>query len=334
MQNCIRSAALLGGKAEARPNSTAQPCRCRCNDACLQRDRNRQSYLRIPAVVEVVSVVVIVVIDVQIVGVVPVICPVFRPRIHQQERIPAVGEARIAQVHGGAILYAERVLPPKREIEGGLRNIVAAVAPALRPSPMIAGPVLRAILLERSMALPAAIPHPALLLLPGDCLLPGAFRLLTYALRLLLLLLLRPLWGLLRPLLLLPLLLLPLLRLLLFLSLLGLLRPLFLLPLFLLPLLRLLLSPAGCCPLCCGLLRPLLLGLLSRLSALRLPLLPSAAWALLLFLLALLLLRVAAVLLLVVLRVRTSGQAEEQNQRSGADVSNYSHNQFSISSLA
>ena len=261
---------------------------------------------------EVISVVVIVVIDVQLVGVVPVVRPIFRPRVHEQERIPAIGEPGIAQVHGGAVLHAERVLVPKGEREGVLRNVVAAVAAALRPSAVIAGPILCTILLERSVSLPAASLRPALLLLPVGCLLPGALGLLLYALRLLLLLVL-PLLGLLRRLLLL-----------------RLLRPLALLllpALFLLPLLRLLV------------LSPLLLRLLNRLPALLLFLLllrwlRLAVRALLFLLLVLLPLGFPAVLVLVVrLRKRRNRHSEEHNQRSGADTSNYSHNQFSVSSL-
>ncbi|MEO8370248.1 MAG: hypothetical protein ABI806_13695, partial [Candidatus Solibacter sp.] len=73
---------------------------------------------------------------------------------------------------------------------------------------------------------------------------------------------------------------------------------------------------------------PLLLWLLLRA-------LPRATLAPWLFLSAWLLLRLAALFLLVVLlRIRWHGHAEEQNERRGTDTSNYSHSHFSISSLA
>ena len=136
----------------------------------LQCDSDRKSYGRIPAVVEVVPVVVIVISDVNVVGRVPIVCPVFRPGVHEEERIAAVREARISQVDRGA-RHSEPVLTPERETEAGLRYVVTAIASALRPGAMIAVPVLSTILLERAMALPSALLLPAPLLLPRDCLL-------------------------------------------------------------------------------------------------------------------------------------------------------------------
>ena len=96
------------------------------------------------------------------------------------------------------------MLVAEREIEAGLRNVVAAISSALRPGTVIASPVLSTILLKCTMPLPGALRRPSPLLLPGDCLLLGTLglRLLTGlagSLRLLLSLRLRPLrLGLLR----------------------------------------------------------------------------------------------------------------------------------------
>jgi hypothetical protein len=93
---------------------------------------------------------------------------------------------------------------------------------------MLAGPVLRTILLQRTMSLPGAVSCPSPPLLPRHCLLLGTLRLLLLPLLLRLLSPLLPLWLLLR-------LLSPLLPLWLLLRLLG--------PLRLLPLLLRLLGP-------------------------------------------------------------------------------------------
>jgi hypothetical protein len=51
---------------------------------------------------------------------------------------------------------AEGVLGSEIEAEGVLRNVVTAVASALRPGAMVGGPPLGAILLPGIMPLPAA----------------------------------------------------------------------------------------------------------------------------------------------------------------------------------
>jgi hypothetical protein len=119
----------------------------------LQCDHDRKSDARIPAVVKVVTIVVI---DVEVIGLVPVLCPVFRPGIQEQERRTAVRKARIPHVDRRLILHPERVVTPKIETEGVLRNVVTAITSTLRPGAMVASPVLRTILLPRAMPLPAA----------------------------------------------------------------------------------------------------------------------------------------------------------------------------------
>ena len=226
-------------------------------------------------------------------------------------------------------------MTPETEAEGGLRNIVAAIASTLRPSAMIAFPPLSATLLPCTVPLPGALLLPSPLLLPRGCLLPRTLRLLLLPDLLggLCLLLLRPL--------LLSLLLDPLLLLLRLLSLLldPLLLRLRLLSLLLGPLLlRLRLLSR----LLRGLLGPLLLRLLSGLCALLRLLLLSARlrclrlslralllcrWPRALGLLTLLLFRRIALFfpLLVLLRVCRDNRPEKQKQGSGTGSSNELH---------
>ena len=109
--------------------------------------------MRIAAVVKVVAIVVV---DIKVIGVIPVVGPIFRPWVKQQERISAVLEARIPQIHDRLRANAEGVLGSEIEAEGVLRNVVTAVASALRPGAMVGGPPLGAILLPGIMPLPAA----------------------------------------------------------------------------------------------------------------------------------------------------------------------------------
>ena len=199
------------------------------------------------------------------------------------------------------------MLTPERESEAVLGNIVTAIASTLCPGAMLACPVLRTILLQRSMRLPGAVLGPSPLLLPRDCLLLGTLRLLPARLGTLGLLLWRSLLlSLLGPLLLRSLprssLLGPLLwRLLSWSGLLG-------------PLLWRLLSRSGLMgPLLwrllprSSLLGPLLLRLLSRSGLLR-PLLLRLPFGLAFF-----------------LRVRRVNRPEESKQGSGTDNSNQLH---------
>ena len=142
---------------------------------------------------------------------------------------------------------------PEREIEAGLRNVITAIASPLRPGAMLAGPVVHAILLQRTMSLPGAVSCPSPLLLPRDCLLLGTLRLLPGRLGTLGLLLREP-----------PLLLRLLSRSLLRPLLLRLLSRSLLRPLLLRLLSRSLLRPLLLRLLSRSLLRPLLLRLLSR----------------------------------------------------------------------
>src|ERR1022692_1834876 len=119
----------------------------------LQRDSDRKSDARIRAVAKVVPVVII---DVNVIVSVPVFCPGPRPGIHEQEPKAAVREARIPQVDRGLAVHPEPVLTPETEIVGVLRNVVTAIASALRPGAMIAVPIAIATLLPCTVPLPAA----------------------------------------------------------------------------------------------------------------------------------------------------------------------------------
>jgi len=70
------------------------------------------------------------------------------------------------------------VLTPEIEAEAVRGNVVTAIASTLRPSAMIAVPVLRPILLKRTVPLPGAMLCPSPLLLPRHRLLLCALRLL------------------------------------------------------------------------------------------------------------------------------------------------------------
>ena len=145
----------------------------------LQCHSDRESHVRIPAIVKVIPVVIT---NVKVIGVVPVCCPGLRVRIHEQKRKATVREAWIPHVDAGEAVHPEPVSDPEIEIELGFRNVVTAVASTLRPGAMIAIPVLRTILLPGTMALPAAALCPSPLMLPRDCLLPRALRLLLLSL--------------------------------------------------------------------------------------------------------------------------------------------------------
>jgi hypothetical protein len=139
----------------------------------LHQDRNRKSGTRVSAVVKVVPVVIV---DINVIGVVPVVCPVFWPGIQEQKRKASVREARIAHVKRGKAAQPEVVLASKIKTEGGLRNLVAAIASTLHPGAMLAFPLPSTTLPPCATPLPAAPLLPSSLLLPFKCLLPRALR--------------------------------------------------------------------------------------------------------------------------------------------------------------
>lgn len=279
----------------------------------LEHDSDGNRFTGILTVVEVVSIVVA---NINVVRGIPVLRPVPRPRVHHHERKAAVLEARVPPDDDWFALDAEPISVAEMETEAVLRDVVAPIAPPLRPGAVIGLPVRRAILLPGSVLLPSAILPPTALLLPSLCLLTRTLRrgiasLLATAAALLGVLLLdgwlvlRGMWRLS------PLLLLPLLRLRLLLGLLG--------ALWLgLPMLWLsfLLGLLGTLWLRLPLLRPrLLLGLLGTLGLWLLRLGPR----LLLGLLGVLLLLLFGLALFLMLSVSTGARSKQQEQRGGAD---------------
>ena len=129
----------------------------------LQGDGDRQRNTRVHTVIKIIPVVIV---NVNVVGVIPIFRPVFGPRVNQQERKAAVLETRIPNVHRGAAADAEEVLAAEIETEGLLRNIVTAIASALRPRAMLVLPLPGSILLPGFVPLPTALPCPSPLLLP------------------------------------------------------------------------------------------------------------------------------------------------------------------------
>jgi hypothetical protein len=118
--------------------------RCSLSRSCtepLQCDVDRNSLAGVAAVVQVVAVVHIV--DVNIVVVIPVIAPGFRPRVNCADPITLVLEARIsADNQEGKAVDAESVAWAKVSVVSIVRNAVAAVATALLPGAVIGLPVL------------------------------------------------------------------------------------------------------------------------------------------------------------------------------------------------
>ena len=156
----------------------------------LRRDDDCNRNAGVPRVVHVVAIVNV--IHINVVGFVPVRCPVSRPRVNHTEPIAAVLEAwEPANQFEGKAVDAESVAPTIVATEIRVRNAVAVIAASLTPSAVVGLPI------ACPMSLPSGTLH--LLLLRRDPLLPG-FHLLGRLLLLLpvlgLLLLLIPLLGL------------------------------------------------------------------------------------------------------------------------------------------
>lgn len=133
----------------------------------LHCDGKRQSDVRISAVVQVISVVII---DVNVVSHIPIVCPVLRPRVHQQESKASVFEAWIPHVDCGETVHPEPVLPSEIQTEAVLGDVITPIAAALRPGAMVAFPPLGAILLKCAAPLQGTVLFPPTLLLPCNSL--------------------------------------------------------------------------------------------------------------------------------------------------------------------
>ena len=116
----------------------------------LHRDADRNSNVRISAVVQVIAVVRIG--DVNVIVVIPVIAPIFRPRVHETDPIALILEARVpTHNHEGETVNAESVVRTKVSTETVVRDAVAVISAALLPSAMVGIPVLGAMLLPRAL---------------------------------------------------------------------------------------------------------------------------------------------------------------------------------------
>jgi len=124
-------------------------------DSRLRRDADRNSNAGVPVVVQVVTVANVVYVNV--VGFVPILCPVSRPRVKATEPIAAVLKPGIpAYNHEGKVVDAEPVTPTVIATKVRVRDAVAVIAAALTPSAVVGLPV------AGPMSLPSATLHPLL----------------------------------------------------------------------------------------------------------------------------------------------------------------------------
>ena len=127
----------------------------------VQINGNGDSVAGIPSVVQVIAVSRVV--DIHIIVVVPVVGPVFRPRVNQTEPIASVLEAWVsAHDNYWVAVDAERVTRTKVAIVAVVGNSVAIVTAALLPIAVLGLPVMRTMLLPVALLLAFL---PALLLL-------------------------------------------------------------------------------------------------------------------------------------------------------------------------
>ena len=131
-------------------------------DACsVQINRNGDAVAGIPSVVQVIAVSSVV--DIHIIVVVPIVGPVFRPRINQTEPIASVLEAGIpANDNYWVAVNAEGVSRTEIAIVAVVGNAIALVAATLLPIAVLGLPVMRTVLLPVTLLLAFL---PALLLL-------------------------------------------------------------------------------------------------------------------------------------------------------------------------
>jgi hypothetical protein len=107
----------------------------------LQRNVDRNPRAGIPAVVKVVAIVDVVYVDIVIV--IPVISPIFRPRVDGTDPVALVLEARVSPYNPkGKSIDAEPMAGPKVSAVAVVRDAVAVVAATLLPGTMVRLPVL------------------------------------------------------------------------------------------------------------------------------------------------------------------------------------------------
>jgi hypothetical protein len=109
--------------------------------ALLHRNADRHSDVGIPAVVKVIAVVHVG--DVNVVVVIPVIPPVFRPWVNETDPIAPILEARVpANNQKGQAVDAEPMVPTKVSTVTVVRDAVAVVAATLLPVAVVRVPAL------------------------------------------------------------------------------------------------------------------------------------------------------------------------------------------------
>jgi hypothetical protein len=107
----------------------------------LPRDVDGNSGVRIPMVEQVITVVDVG--DINVVGVVPVISPIFRPWVNETDPIALILKARVpANNQEGQSVDAEAMVRPKVTAEPVVRDAVAVVAATLLPSAVVGIPAL------------------------------------------------------------------------------------------------------------------------------------------------------------------------------------------------
>jgi hypothetical protein len=119
---------------------------CVLDELLVYVNADCNSIAGMPPVVQIVSFIGV--IDIYIVAIVPVVGPIFGPRVNQAEPKPAVLEAGIsANDQDGKTIDAEPVITPKMPTEMVVGNTVADVAAALPPVSVLGLPAMCAMLL-------------------------------------------------------------------------------------------------------------------------------------------------------------------------------------------